>query len=169
MMKSRTLTAKEINLFPPSFIGAIDIASVRLIGHAHNPFAKRKILVRNNDIYWPNYPDDFSQGNLEAQSLLMHELCHVWQYHTGRLTALRYLLKPSNWVYKYSFSPAKTFDAYPIERQADLLQDWYRLNMGALPLRYADGTPPPELSEINRVIPFIWDLPGAKNDKTNDV
>jgi len=167
---SRALSAEEIALFPISFTQTIDIASVRLIRRAHNPFARRKILVRHNKVYWPNCPANFSQESVELQSLLMHELCHIWQYHTARLTALSYLLQPKNWAYKYSFDPAKSFDDYPIEKQADLMQDWYCLNLGAAPQRFAHGSHPPNLLEINAVIPFLWEnvLPDGGPDEFPD-
>jgi len=154
--KTRALTAEEIALFPPSFTDAIDIGAVRFVDRAHNPFAARKILVRGHKIFWPNCPLDFSQETIGQQALLMHELCHVWQYHTGRLTALRYLTRPKNWVYHYSFDMAKSFDDYPIEKQADLLQDWYRLNMGCAAIRFEDGTQLPSLARINAAVPFTW-------------
>ena len=154
--KSRPLHAREIALFPQSFTQAIDIDAVQFIYRAHNPLTAKKILVRHNKIFWSSCPPDFSAAKLDVQALLMHELCHVWQYHTKRLSALSYLANPKNWAYKYSFDPAKSFDDYPIEKQADLLQDWYRLNMGGKAVRFEAGTQAPSLSQINAIVPFEW-------------
>ena len=155
--KRRKLSSAEQSLFPKSFRGSIQMDSVTLISRAHNPFALRKILVRNNKVYWPNYPEDFTKETLRVQALLMHELCHVWQYHTDRLSALKYLISPKRWTYEYAYAPGKTFDDYPTEKQADLLQDWYRVNNGELANNYdRTASDQPSKAQINTVVPFIW-------------
>ena len=94
----RALKADETSLFPEGFTSQIDMGRVRLIGRVHNPFAIGKIVARGYDLYWKDYPEDFTQQSLCAQALLMHELCHVWQYASGRLTAWSYLTRPKNWI-----------------------------------------------------------------------
>ena len=137
---------------------------LRLINRTHNPFAAGKILVRGYNIYWKNYPEDFTQQSLKVQALLMHELCHVWQYASGRLTAWRYLSRPRNWAYGYVFDPDKDFDDYPTERQADLLQDWFVMNKGGAPLRRLKNSPAPSLKQMNAAVPFIWDVSVKENE-----
>ncbi len=154
--KTRNLFSEEIALFPKNFCNVINIQAVRLINCAHNPFATKKILVRHNQIFWPGCPDNFANESIEIQAPLMHEFCHVWQYHTGRLTALGYLTNPFNWMYNYKFKTEKDFDDYPIEKQADLMQDWFRLNMGYKACRHASATTPPTCQQINAIIPFDW-------------
>ena len=153
MPHARPLIPDEIALFPHDFTRQFDIASVRLIDRAHNPFALGKILVRGSRIYWPSAPADFTREPLARQALLMHELCHVWQYATRRLSAWRYLTRPRNWIYGYDIR-LRNFDAHAIERQADLLQDWYIINKGDLACRFAEATPRPTRDEINAVVPF---------------
>jgi hypothetical protein len=153
MAASRYLTPTEIALFPDDFTRQFECARVRLINRPHNPLARGKILVRGYDIYWANYPEDFTRCALPLQALLVHELCHVWQYATGRLSAFRYLTRPRNWVYGYDIRRG-AFDAHPIEQQADLLQDWFTVNAGGPPSRYAKQTPHPSREEINAVVPF---------------
>lgn len=156
MFERRHLSLTEQDLFPISFRHEINIGNIVLINRTHNPFAVGKILARNHRIYWKNYPQDFTQTSVENQAILMHELCHIWQYHTGRLTALRYLTNPHAWAYKYDFSPDKHFDDYPTEKQADLLQDWYRVNRGCDPYCYDDKCAAPTKAQINAVVPFKW-------------
>ena len=134
----------------------IDSDNIVLINRTHNPFARGKILVRGHKIYWPDYPQDFTKTSIFRQALLMHELCHVWQYKTKRLSALKYLLRPAGWTYFYKFSPEKSFDDYPTEKQADLLQDWYLLNTGKPADNHDRATTPPTKAEINKVVPFRW-------------
>jgi hypothetical protein len=154
---ARGLMPKEIELFPADFLKQIDINAIQLISRPHNIFAKNKILVRPNKIYWPNCPSDFTEETVHTQSILMHELCHVWQYQTRRLSALRYLLIPKNWIYNYVLDVAKKFDDYPIEKQADLMQDWYLANKGYPPCRFKkDSCETPTKSAIDNMTPFIW-------------
>lgn len=156
--KIRGLTPDEIALLPSGFLSHIDIGRLRLIERKHNPFIGRKIVARGYDVYWKNAPSDFTAAPLKIQSLLMHELCHVWQYATGRLTAWQYLTRPKNWVYGYEFDALKSFDDYAIEKQADLLQDWYHMNKGGEPYRHYPGSLAPRLEHINAVVPFDWDV-----------
>ena len=165
----RGLSPDEIALMPAHFISQIDVSRVRLIGRTHNPFAIGKIVARGYDLYWKNYPQDFTQEPLLACSLLVHELCHVWQYATGRLTALSYLTQPKNWIYGYEFDPHKTFIDYDIEKQADLLQDWYHMNHGGRPSRYHQTSSPPSLTQINAVVPFEWEIISPKNEEEGDL
>ena len=153
----RALTPYEIARLPPGFIKHIDIDRLRLIDRKHNLFSGNKIVARGYDLYWPNYPSDFTRAGLATRSLLVQELCHVWQYATDRLTAWRYLTRPKNWAYGYEFSIHKAFDDYAIEKQADLLQDWHHMNHGAAPYRYHPQSTAPSLEQINAVIPFEWE------------
>jgi len=158
MTLARKLLPQEIALFPKDFISAINIESVELISRRHNIFAKNKILVRGYKIYWPNCPADFTQETVYRQSVLMHELCHVWQYHTYRLSALGYLLNPKRWLYKYVFDITKHFDDYPTEKQADLMQDWYLANKGCAPENYnSNKCESPTKDHLNHVTPFRWE------------
>ena len=152
--KSRHLSATEIARLPAGFTQSFDINAVQLIDRAHNPFAKNKIVCRGPHLYWQNYPADFTRTPLLIQSLLIHELCHVWQYETGRLTAFRYLVDPRNWTYSYRVKIDADFDDYPTEKQADLLQDWFLVNSGSAPLRYDGNGPKPTKNWLNRVVPF---------------
>jgi len=162
MIRTRGLSPDEIALLPSGFITHIDIVRLRLIGRTHNPFAQGKIVARGYDLYWRDYPEDFTRLALSARGVLVHELCHVWQYATGRLSAWRYLTRPKNWIYGYEFDPRKAFDDYPIEKQADLLQDWYVMNHGAPPQRHHNNSAPPSLTQINTVVPFEWEMPDER-------
>ena len=158
---ARALNSAEIFLIPASFQAAIDVSKIRLIKHHHNVFVKNKIMTRNYDIWWPDCPEDFTKIisiNLmrDSQAKLMHELCHVWQYKTGRLSIGKYITNPSRWTYRYGFSPDKSFDDYPTEKQADFFEDWWRLNMGYPADNNKVGTQPPSKKAINKTIPFKW-------------
>ncbi len=151
---TRQLTGREIAILPDAFAAAFDVKSVTFIDRAHNPFAKNKILCRGFRLYWPNHPTDFTRETRIIQSLLVHELCHVWQYETGRLTAFRYLVDPRNWSYSYRVRTDARFDDYPTEKQADLLQDWFLVNRGEPALRFDPRGPRPTKDWLNTIVPF---------------
>lgn len=154
----RKLSAREIMALPVGFTSQFDIRNVRLIDRHHNPFAIGKILARPEAIYWKNHPQDFTRLSLPANGLLMHELCHIWQYKTGRLTALRYLFNPHNWQYGYNVRDGAKFDDYHTEQQADLVQDWFLMNHDLSPRRYARQSQRPAKAWINGIVPFNWNL-----------
>ena len=85
--KRRHLSAREVDALPAAFTQSFDIRAVEFIDRAHNPFAKNKILCRGSRLFWQNYPADFMRETVLIRSLFVHELCHVWQYETGRLSA----------------------------------------------------------------------------------
>ena len=74
---TRALTADEIALLPSDFILQIDIQRLRLINRKHNPFVGNKILARNYELYWKDYPLDFTQSSVKTRSLLMLSLIHI--------------------------------------------------------------------------------------------
>ncbi len=157
----RRLNSAEIFLIPASFRTQIDVARILLINHHQNIFAKNKIMTRNYDIWWPDCPEDFtkiepSSDKYFYQSTLMHELCHVWQYKTGRLSLGKYITNPARWKYRYKFDPKKRFDDYPTEKQADLFQDWWLANMDRGVENYDKSGIKPTKEQLNKVIPFQW-------------
>jgi len=155
-VNSRHLSSHEIAALPAGFTRSFDIESVEFLNRAHNPFAKNKILCRGHKLYWQNFPQDFTLKPLIIQSLLVHELCHVWQYETGRLSAASYLIDPRNWFYNYRVKQGAAFDDYPTEKQADLLQDWFLVNSRANPLRFDRKGSQPTRDWLNNIVPFKW-------------
>ena len=145
----RPLTAREVAAIPEPFRLVLPIAHIRLVARAHNPFALRKILVRRRRIFWPDTPTELDRDP-RTLSLLFHELAHVWQYETGRLTAVRYLTDPANWQYRYV--PGRPFDGYGAEAQADLIEDWCRVRSGLAPHRFEGAAPDPDW--LDSVVPF---------------
>lgn len=157
MTKRRRLLPNELNLIPSSFRSTVNIGNVTLIDKSHNIFISGRAMARPNKIYWPDCPDDFTKASIVEQATLMHELCHIWQYNTDRLSAWGYLTNKENQKYEYSFDPIKKFDDYPTEKQADLMQDWYYVNNGYAPSRFnAKRGITPTKDQINKVVPFQW-------------
>ena len=150
----RGLTTDEINLVPLSLRRSIDIGRVQLIDRSHNPFAANKILTRNNKIYWPDVPDDFTVESIARQAVLIHELCHVWQYKKGHLSLWSYISKPGNWRYGYVFDETKAFTDYRIEEMADIAQDWYLELKGRRATNYKKTGPKPTRQQLIAMVSF---------------
>ena len=150
MSASRHLTPGERALVPEAFARELPLESVRIILRAHNPFARTKVLVRGRRIFWPGAPEDVSREGAGLQTLLVHELAHVWQYETGRLTAFRYLSDPRNW--RYGYRTGAEFESLGIEAQADLVADWWRVRRSLPPLRHIGA--PPTREWLEEAIPF---------------
>ena len=150
MSASRNLTPGERALVPETFARELPLETVRIVPRAHNPFARNKVLVRGRRLFWPGAPADVSREGAGFQTLLVHELAHVWQYETGRLTALRYLTDPRNW--RYGYRAGDPFESMGIEAQADLVADWWRVRRGLPPLRHIGE--PPTSEWLEEAIPF---------------
>jgi len=107
-MHQRRLTDAERGLLSPGLVAALDaagaapvivpraawLARLTWLWRGHVP-----ILTRGHKIYWPGAPQDFS-SRPAAMAVLQHELQHVLDFSTGRLSALGYLLNPRNWTYR---------------------------------------------------------------------
>jgi hypothetical protein len=84
----RALTAGEIALLEQAFGDRIDYGKVRLrFGAGGNAAAiaafrngNTAIALRRNLYFRTDYSDDFSRADVFAQSLLHHEMTHIWQY-----------------------------------------------------------------------------------------
>lgn len=107
-MQARPLTDAERAALSPGLLAALDAAGAepliaplaawpaRLarLWRGHVP-----VLTLGRRIHWPGAAADVS-GRPAAMALLQHELQHVLDFQTGRLTAIGYLLRPRNWTYR---------------------------------------------------------------------
>lgn len=86
---------------------------------------------------------DFSQADLEAQALLIHEMTHVWlRAQTGSL--FDYLIRGlTERTYDYKLTGQDRFSSFGMEQQADIVEDYFRLRNGLKPQagRNPDRTP----------------------------
>ncbi len=106
------------------------------------------ILTRGDLVFWPRAPADLSGPRTMA--VLQHELQHVLDYATGRLTARRYLSHPRHW--SYAIDPAWTgdFDSLGAEQRAVLAE---RLWLAEAGLR-----PRAEIARLRSIIPWARDV-----------
>jgi len=76
---------------------------------------------------------------VRRQAFFIHEMVHVWQYKHKKLTELRGLILHSVYYLKgkfgglgqhhlYSYDLKQSWDKIGFEGQAQLVEDWYKLD-----------------------------------------
>jgi hypothetical protein len=135
----RTLKAAEIDLLKAAFGERIPYGAVRLRhGHGGNPAAvaafrngNTAITLRRTIYFRIHYSDDYSAGNVAAQSLFHHEMTHVWQY--SKLGVPRFLARYARDLAACRFSPSAMylyeegstpFAGARLEAQAEMVGDY---------------------------------------------
>ena len=90
------------------------------------------IMVLGSTIWWPKAPDDLStQGRRMA--VLQHELQHVLEFATGKLSLIGYALLPFNWTYAYQLDAMTRWDRLGAEQRAQMAQDYWLAERGLAP------------------------------------
>ncbi len=143
--RSRSLTAGEWRAIHPGLVRALETAGARptIVGRAH-PAARIAaiwrggvpVLTRRDAIWWPAAPDDLSHPGFEHHlAILQHELQHVLDYRTGRLSAFTYLTRPSDWRYDYSAHRHLDWSRLGAEQRASLAGRLWLVEHGLAPAR----------------------------------
>ena len=91
------------------------------------------ILTRGDAIFWPNAPPDLSECGPGGLATLQHELQHVLDYRSGRVTAARYLSDPREWTYKLDRAASPAFDRLGAEQRATLVERLWLAENGHRP------------------------------------
>jgi len=154
-MHGRHLTEAERRLLSQGLVAALAAAgaepvivprSARLarltwLWRGHVP-----ILTRGRRIYWPGAAADFS-AQPEAIAVLQHELQHVLDFSTGRLSSLGYLLNPRNWRYGLPHPDRWDWARLGAEQRAALAEKLWR----------AEQALDEELEACRKAIPWACD------------
>lgn len=167
-MHGRALTEAERKLLSPGLVAALAaagaepvivpraawLAKLAWLWRGHVP-----ILTRGRRIYWPDARDDFSSAP-KAMAVLQHELQHVLDFSTGRLSALGYVLNPRNWTYRLPSPDLWDWRRLGAEQRAVLAEKLWRAEQGL-------GE---ELEACRSVIPWAGDCeppPGSLDQADN--
>ena len=103
------------------------------------------ILTRGEVIWWPAASSDLSTPGREREmAVLQHELQHVLDFATGRLTAFRYLTHPRHWTYRWVLGAP--WDAYGAEQRAAIAEHLWLMERGLAPGE--------QLGAVRRLIPW---------------
>jgi hypothetical protein len=133
LLSSRRLTDAERAALSEGLPAALDLAGCqpRIIARP-SMFAlvaalwrgRPPIMVLGRKIYWPGALDDFSsQASPRLMSTLQHELHHVLEFATGELTRAGYVVRPSNWIYRYELGPGARWRNFGAEQRAQMAGD----------------------------------------------
>lgn len=95
----------------------------------------------------PHYEHDFAQAALPAQGLFIHEMVHIWQAQTRGRWWLPLMRHPFC-RYSYVYDPARPFDRYGIEQQAELVRHWFTARRGV------PSPAAPSLEALEALLPF---------------
>jgi hypothetical protein len=160
-LPARALTDGEWRAITPGLAGALRRAGAapRIVAAAH-PAARIAsmwrgsvpALTRGDEVWWRRAPQDASKPGLERlMAVLQHELQHVLDYRTGRLSALAYLSNPANWLYDWSNARSRGWDELGAEQRASMAEQLWLAERG--------GAPPGDLAFLRSRIPWAADEP----------
>lgn len=90
------------------------------------------VMVLGRRIYWPGALTDFA-ARPELMSVLQHELQHALEFGRGELSRLSYLLKPTNWIYRYRLGAGALWSDFGAEQRAMIVQHYFLAERGLLP------------------------------------
>jgi hypothetical protein len=95
----------------------------------------------------PNWSDDYSLAFIGLQGLFVHEMTHVWQAQDKGKWYLPLRRHPFC-RYHYRFDPARPFDRYGIEQQAEIVRHAFLQRQGVRPQGVV------ELARLEQTLPF---------------
>jgi hypothetical protein len=127
----RQLTPGERELAAGIFSTAIDLNAVRLHRARWFPFQPRNVVMAPDGGVWFHpqgglWRDDFAVAPEWLQTLIIHELTHVWQHQRGLCLPLR---RHPFCRYDYTITPERPLARYGIEQQAMIVEDVFRCRL----------------------------------------
>lgn len=137
MSKSRSLTPSEILLAKSIFSDSIDYSSVKIYDGKYMPFQPHASGMTPNGKIYVNgiYVKDYGITKDETKAFFIHEMVHVYQYQLKILNLIGSAIGSSlktgfnyTQAYEYRLDANKDLLDYGIEQQAQIIEDYYRVN-----------------------------------------
>jgi hypothetical protein len=129
----RKLNPRELEILKSIYFDEIDyqlviITNEHLFSHLLKKFSA---IVFDNTVVFTkkSYTDDFSKSIYEM-SLLVHEMCHVWQYQNLKyrwFNAGYEHVKFKDKTYEYRISDHTILTDFRFEQQGEIMADYYKL------------------------------------------
>jgi len=128
----RTLNANEQKVLMSLYFDEIDYKKVIITDqHLFSKLLKKyRAIVFDNTVVFTkrSYKDDFSETT-GSMALLVHEICHVWQYQN-----LNYRwykagiehIKFKKSTYLYNIADQKKLTDFRFEQQGEIMADYFR-------------------------------------------
>jgi hypothetical protein len=162
---ARRLTAGEWRALSPGLAAAVIDAGARPCIHARAStlarlaqirFASAPVMVLGSRIHWPEALPDFSLPGLESSmAVLQHEMQHVLEFATGKLSPFRYAFRPKNWRYRYDLTPRSRWRDFGAEQRASIAEHYWLLERGGDDVvARALGQTPASLTVYRRILPW---------------
>jgi len=132
-LSGRRLTHGELGMIAWMFGPIPRIQLTRVTGHNFWwPVPNSRAMTPDGNMYFPaaDYYPDFSAPDVpvDKRALFMHESTHLYQhYKVGRWLMVE---APFDRNYDYEIAADKPFEAYGIEQQGQMVQDFYLLRHG---------------------------------------
>ena len=130
---TRKLNQNELDILRSIYHDKIDYNKVIITNeHLFSYLLKRYsgIVFDNTIVFTKNsYKDDFSV-NTGSMALLVHEVCHVWQYQNLNYRWMKAgweHIKFGNSTYSYNIADHKKLTDFRFEQQGNIMADYYRL------------------------------------------
>lgn len=133
-MTARFLTSGERDLAQAVYGDALALDAIEIRRRTWFPFQPRDtVMAPCGHLHFhpagTAYRDDFSQAQIGARGLFVHELCHVWQTQRRGRYVLPLMRHPFC-RYGYAIEPGKPLVRYGIEQQAEIVRHGYMLREG---------------------------------------
>jgi hypothetical protein len=126
----RALTPGEVAIAEAMFADELDASRVRIAQLPPLAFGAMVPLGETILFSMAAAARDFSAAPPRAQGFFVHELVHCWQAARGRVLALAKLKAIGRAAYRYRLTPGKTFAAYNIEQQAEIVRHLFLARAG---------------------------------------
>lgn len=178
MSKIRALTSAEIALSRKIYKSSIDYSAVKVHDKKYNPMHPRNSAITPNGEIYTNgvYAEDYATTLPYLKSLFVHEMAHVYQYQLKILNPVYAAINEAfkhgfnyNKAYHYTLSAENDLLDYAIEQQAQIIEDYYRVNfLSLMPVKGYMQNDPAEVRRLGlfeRVLKkFIENPSYAKHD-----
>ena len=130
---TRKLNNNELQVLRSIYFDEIEYHKVKLTNtHLFSHLLKKYSgIVFDNTIVFTkkSYKDDFSI-NTRSMALLVHEMCHVWQYQNLNYSWIKAgieHLKFGKSTYSYNIANHKKLTDFRFEQQGNIMADYFRM------------------------------------------
>ncbi|MFZ2682280.1 MAG: DUF4157 domain-containing protein [Patescibacteria group bacterium] len=121
----RSLTEKELTILQPVYESSVDFDKVKIKSGGPLTFVYPGVTI-GNTVSFPK--DAYNENDQKDQALLVHELCHVWQYQhfgLGYIPRSLWELITQRDTYVIHYDAKKSFREYDIEEQCEIVAEYF--------------------------------------------
>ncbi len=131
----RQLTSSEINILSEIYGNNLDLKKIKITRQHLFSFLLRRFtaVTFGNKIAYSRkrYADNFADKDY-AMSVLVHEVCHVWQHQKLRyhwVLAMIEQIRFGKRVYDYDIYKHPKLTDFRFEQQGKIMEEYYRMKL----------------------------------------